>query len=241
MTINVQVQNYIFVMRNLQDSINQLQGEQYLENHKKTLLFSLLETLSKGVFGTERNFVKFERLIREFCVWEDGKRVSLQQLSLLLERTEERGFETLKSYVEANLSRYPMSRPVPFTHDPYIEEIREYMPEGIQKINGVKLEQLTHVSLLWKYRNGLVHEARGLGANELFDEVEPHYIFYRAIGYDTEGEIAYKKYWQKLYPLHFLNDLINQVITNIEPYLIQNGIDPYDNYNFEPLWIEGRN
>jgi hypothetical protein len=229
-------------MRDIQDSIIQLQGEKFLNNHKKTLLFSLLDTMSKGVYGNRyhRNHKRFENFIKEFCVWEDGNRVSLQQLSLLLERTEEQDYLPIKYYVNEKLSKFPLSKPVSFNYDPTIEELK-VMLEGEEEIKNVKIEKLTHVGLLWLFRNSLVHEARGIGANELFDEVEPHYILYKESERNSEGITIIKKYWQKLYPLQFFIDLVNQAISNIEPYLIQNEINPYNNYNFDPLWIEVRN
>jgi hypothetical protein len=238
--INEQIENYIGVMRDIGDSINQLQGDRFLNNHKKTLLFSLLETMSKGVYGdTRNNYKRFEKLIKEFCEWEDGKRVSVQQLNLLLEKTEEQDYETLKRYVRDKLSRYPISSPVPFNYDPTLEEIRPFIPDN--KINDVGIDYFTHVSLLWKFRNTLVHEARGIGAQDLFDESVPHYIHYTQVARDNEGRIIKTRYWQKLYPLQFFNDLVDKAITNIEPYLIQNEINPFEKYNFDPLWIEVRN
>jgi hypothetical protein len=101
---------------------------------------------------------------------------------------------------------------------------------------------LSHMGLLWKFRNTLVHEARGIGAQDLFDEVVvPHYIHYTQLDRDSEGKVIKTRYWQKLYPLQFFNDLVDKALSNIEPYLIQNEINPFEKYSFDPLWIEVRN
>ncbi|RZT23128.1 hypothetical protein [Fictibacillus sp. BK138] len=243
MEINQRIENYIGVMRDIRNSINELQGDRFLSNHKKTLLFSLLETMSKGVYGdTRNNYTRFEKFINEFCEWEDGKRISVQQLNLLLEKTEEQDYETLKYYVRDKLSRYPISSPVPFKYDPTLEEIKPFLSEDNNKINDVRVDFLSHMGLLWKFRNTLVHEARGIGAQDLFDEVVvPHYIHYTQLDRDSDGKVIKKRYWQKLYPLQFFNYLVDKAISNIEPYLIQNEINPFEKYSFDPLWIEVRN
>ena len=92
------IDSYLEVMKDIQESINQIQGDRFLKNHKETLFFSLIETISKGVYGDKypMNFTRFEKFITEFCKWEDAKRVSLQQLALLLEKTNNHEFSRLK-------------------------------------------------------------------------------------------------------------------------------------------------
>lgn len=74
---------YLRAVNELRDSINMIRGERYIENHKKTLLFSVIDMLSKGVYGNRfgnNRTTMFEKFILEFCDWENAERISLQQL-----------------------------------------------------------------------------------------------------------------------------------------------------------------
>jgi hypothetical protein len=84
------INSYIDAISEIQESINQLQGNRFLENHKKTLLLSLLEAISKGIYGDKfnRNFPRKKNFLKEFCHWGDSMKVSIQQLALLLEKTK---------------------------------------------------------------------------------------------------------------------------------------------------------
>lgn len=141
MNLEFQIDSYLGEIINIEKSISDLQGGEFLKSHKKTLLFSLLETLSKGVYGEKypMNYTKFEKFILEFCEWKNAKRVSLQQLALLLQSTEEAKFQRLKSYVFDHLNKFPMASAVPFSYDSTVEEIKTLMPKGETTINGVDI------------------------------------------------------------------------------------------------------
>lgn len=237
MSIREDIDSYIRAMEEIQVSINQLQGERYLKNHQKTLLFSLLETISNGVFGNGlRNVDRFKKFILEFCEWEDANRVSLQQLALLLENTHEREYQRLKDHVSKGIQDYPPASPAPFSCDSTVEEIKALMPRGETIINGVDIYNLTHVNLLWKYRNSLVHEARSIGSTELFDHTDyPHYVHFTMLEKDGEWEV-----WKISYPIKFFNNLVERSLVNVRTAFIQSEQDPRSNYDFGELWIKPR-
>ena len=76
--MNLEEENvsYIEAIRDVHNSINQLQGEKYIKNHKKTLYFSIIETLSKSVYGDNlQNHDRFKRFIKEIYkrdLWMGG-------------------------------------------------------------------------------------------------------------------------------------------------------------------------
>ncbi|MEH7131247.1 hypothetical protein V7103_24020 [Neobacillus drentensis] len=237
------IEMYINAVNEIRDSMNIIKGERYLANHKKTLLFSIIDMLSKGVFGENyggNRTTMFEKFILMFCEWEHAERISLQQLVHLLNRTEEKQFSRLKDYAKTELYKFPSSIPVPFSYDPTYKELKKLMPKGESTILGVELLSLKHVSLLWKLRNSLVHEARAKGSSQLFDfESEPHYIHYSTIGTDSENNlIETEERWEMYHPVGFFNKLIDTALVNLRDYLEEQSINPYNNYDFDPLWIE---
>jgi hypothetical protein len=231
------IDSYIQAMKDIQKSINQLQGERFLKNHQKTLLFSLLETISNGVYGDRyRNTDRFKRFIMEFCEWEDAEKVSLQQLALLLENTQEHEFQKLKKHVSKGIERYPPASATPFCCDYSLKEIKDLMPKGITSIMGVDIHTLTHVNLLWKYRNSLVHEARSIDSQELFDEVDyPHYVHFTMLEKDGQWEV-----WKISYPIQFFNNLIEKALVSLREKLIEMEHDPRSNYDFGELWVKSK-
>ncbi|WP_421383348.1 hypothetical protein ACOJQI_02830 [Bacillus salacetis] len=237
MDIREDIDSYIRAMEEIQVSIIQLQGERYLKNHQKTLLFSLLETISNGVYGNGlRNVDRFKKFIMEFCEWEDATRVSLQQLALLLENTQEPEYRRLKDHVSEGIEDYPPASAAPFSCDSTIEEIKALMPRGEPVINGVDIHSLTHVNLLWKYRNSLVHEARSIGSTELFDHTDyPHYVHFTMLEKDGEWEV-----WKISYPIMFFNNLVERALKNVRVHCVEREFDPRQNYDFGELWIKPR-
>lgn len=237
MSLIEDIDSYIGAMKEIQDSINQLNGKRFLKNHQKTLLFSLLETISNGVFGNRyRNADRFNNFIMEFCEWEDAKRVSLQQLALVLEKTKENEFQSLKEHVSKGIDQYPSASAVPFSFDSTLEQIKELMPNNKTTIMGVDINNLTHVKLLWKYRNSLVHEARSIGSMELFDHDDfPHYVHFTMLEKDGEWEV-----WKISYPINFFNNLIERAMVNVREKLIEIEHDPRSNYDFGELWVKSK-
>lgn len=232
-----EIDSYIQAMHDIHVSINHLQGEKFLKNHKITLTFSLIETISSGVYGELylSNSKRFQHFIKEFCEWEDANRVSLQQLAFLLEKTEDDEFQELKEHVSSQVKKYPPSSAVPFSYDSTIEEIKELMPNGHTKINGVDINRITHGSLMWKYRNSLVHEARSIGSQELFASEHPHYVHFTVFEEECEWKV-----WRICYPIEFFNNLVEIALRNVREHLIENERDPRKNYDFGELWIKPR-
>ncbi|MGH1280682.1 hypothetical protein [Bacillus basilensis] len=237
------IETYLYAVNEIRNSINVIQGEKYIENYKKTLLFSVIDLLAKGAYGNSfgnRRTDMFEKFILEFCEWENTERISLQQLVHLLDKTEEATFSGLKNFAKTELHKYPDCQPVPFSYDPTYEQLRGQMPRGVTTILKVEIKSLNHVSLLWKLRNSLVHEARAKGVTQLFeDEIEPHYIHYSVLGKDSEtGLIITTKRWEMYQPVGFINKMIDKALNNVKVYLETHRINPLDNHDFDPLWIE---
>ncbi|MFF2794093.1 hypothetical protein [Lysinibacillus xylanilyticus] len=69
MNFNGEIEQYIYYIQRMQNSINELEGGAFIDNHKKILFLSLLETLAKGTYGNSitGNGNKFKTFVEEFC------------------------------------------------------------------------------------------------------------------------------------------------------------------------------
>lgn len=236
MSTTEDIKRYISNIKRMQNSINELVGKTFLENHKKVLFLNLLDTLARGVYGArgvegetkKLNGDKFTSFITEFCNWEDANRVSVQQLDLYLTQkySTDSKFDAISNYVKKKLKEYPSSSPVAFKYDLTLEEISSFS----SPLNNEKLKQFTHANLLWKLRNGLSHEFRGKDAPSMFNDLtHPHYVMYWLPDFKT-------KTWIISYPLPFFNYLVDNAIENIESYFLKSDINPFNNYDFGFLW-----
>ncbi|MYL30728.1 hypothetical protein GLW03_12920 [Halobacillus halophilus] len=235
-----EIHTYIEAMQERQHSINQLEGDRFLESHKKTLLFSLIETMGKGVYGNKfpSKATTFEKFILSFCEWEHAERVSIQQLALLLELDESSKFNYMRDKVFKELRELSESSPLPFSHDYTIEQVKSLMPKGEPKIAGVDFYTLKHVHLLWKNRNTLVHEGRTKDMARRSDlEEYPHYLHFTRWTKNLEVEYEVLKI---CYPVNFFNSLVDTALVNIRQYLIEKEINPRGNYDFGELWVRPR-
>ncbi|MBM7605573.1 hypothetical protein JOC75_003596 [Metabacillus crassostreae] len=235
------IEMYLNSVIEIKNSIDEITGGRFIANHKRTLLFSVIDLLARGVYGEK--FIRdrttmFKRFISNFCEWEYGERISVQQLSHLLSKTNEKAFTRLKNFVKVELDKFPSSEPVPLIYDATHKQLIKLMPKNQTSILGVELTSLNHISLLWELRNTLVHEARSKGALQLFDyEYEPHYIHYSTIGVSDSGNLVDEsEEWRLYHPVEFLQTLIDLSIPKVRDYLRINLIDPYENHNFDPLW-----
>ncbi len=89
--MNDSINQYMTVVKQLQESINSIEGTLFLDNHKKNLFFSLIEFMAKATYGDKyrKNRPRFVNFIMDFANWEFGNRVSLQQLVLVLQQVED--------------------------------------------------------------------------------------------------------------------------------------------------------
>ncbi|MDV2581690.1 hypothetical protein [Alkalibacillus haloalkaliphilus] len=230
------VKGYMKRLNLIFESIKSLNGGEFLDIHKKVLYLNLLDTMSKGVYEKEINSsgLRFKTFVTQFSDWDDSNRVSIAQLKLFIEK---HGLSSskLNEIVYKYIPKYSECKPTLFNNDPIIDEL-----EGICRterlFKKVTLNDFTHVSLLWSFRCELVHESRGRGGDELFERMtSPHYIHY--FEHNAQKE-EYYHWWEILYPLSFFEALIENSFSNIEVYFLKNDINPFDNYNFEKLWID---
>lgn len=235
---------YFLIVSQLQQSINSVSATSYENNHKKTLFLSLLDFLSKGAYGKKysRSGERFINFVENFCDWEHVNRISLPQLVLVLNRTSKDELLDLKHFTTKELSLWPDDQHIPLNYDPERSEVESFLPSGCKVIGDVRLDKLSHVSLLWISRNKLVHEMRFPGkAANVFDFEYPHYhSLGKIVQCASTGKFIMEPEmtWELVYPIPFFNRLIENAVKNLRKYFIENNINPIKSYNLTSNWLE---
>jgi hypothetical protein len=209
---------------------DQLASIQKLENrlHKKILLVIILDTLScaryPSINGVKDRFLK---VINEDAKWEYASRVSLYRV--LLSLTPAMG-NALRERASDSVSRWRKGKMQGLEVDPLITDIEHLASTEKEK---KLLRESTHSSLLYVYRNHLVHEFREPGhGKENQRDTSPYYhglTHLTARGRNNET-------WELVYPLSFFIQLVSTSLNSIRDYLLAHNIDPYSSYKFGTIW-----
>lgn len=215
------------------DSLNviseKLSGPVNVNLYKKILYISAIDCLSVIRFPELRskNRDKFLRFIDECAGWEERNFVSVPIIKERLKAVK--GYTRLKRNINRILD--DCVKYYGCTIDIYkIDKLADDL--NILTSNKCELkiiEETRHRLLLYKYRNFIVHEFRELGyAMGVFGERSDFPIYHGYVG---------EKNWVLLYPVGFFRRLLENSIENMEIYLHENKIDPYDHVRNTADWF----
>jgi len=216
---------------------------------RKLLYLSVLDALSICISEpSDTNGKRFAAFVSDFSDWPDGERVSLTHLVELLDRDSNPAFDKVREKAREMLSHWmPMrSREVFINKDPLPSSFGADWPRENgqpRKIENVRLEQLTHYSLLWAHRNYLAHELRNPGYGVDSGHLDsPFYHELETISYGDGGKQSTLT-TELVYPDVFLLRLCRDALTNLCRHLIQSKLDPYEGkgYKFGSYWIRELN
>lgn len=226
------------------DEIGQLQSA-HGELYRKLLFVGVLDTLAGTLMPRRKNKDRFIGFVQRFCKWPDGDRVSLPHLVQLLRKNPDPAFGHLRKWALDKYNRLPVHSGalMLISEDPLSEEVRREWPASAEHktpIEGIDLAALTHVSLLYTYRNALVHELRMLGYGMDFADRrdEPYYHGSSQIG---EDPALILKTVELVYPWRFLQTLCLTGLEEARNYLTENGLNPYDSFAFGTYWLKELN
>ena len=237
-------ERFLAAIEEYQRSINSISGDKHLDNHKRSLLFNLIEMMANGVYGTKlNNRDRFTSFIAEFCAWPDGNRVSIQQLILTLENKKNKKLDPLRLHCQQVLKNWGDAQPIPFRQDSLFDEVHPLWPDDLfisgENEKKITLKHFKHYNLLWRVRNNLVHEMRPPGTFiKLFDLKEPHYVPFGRIYVEDSAIKSIKAPWQIFYPVTFYNMLIDNALKSMGDYLESESIDSLKNFNLGDVWIK---
>jgi hypothetical protein len=227
MSVKGDIELYIGHFRGQLSSVREVDNILY----RKILFVSMLDCLARSAFPGKNNRDRFVSFVDRFSQWQDKDRVSCPQLKMILERENFVGGE-LHDIVSKRLSSWPDGRIIEPTHDYLIRDLTPFS----EKEEKVLLKKTKYTELLFTYRNHLVHEFRepGRGGGFSSESKTPYYVGF--LSADPEGEDT----WELDFPVPFIDDLCQKGLAGLEAHLTQEGINPYDSYQFGTLWASNR-
>jgi len=201
--------------------------------YRKVLSVTAIDTLAglryhKSAYPqlSRQNRERFTRFVKEHGSWPEGELVSLPFLWDEL--------ETLK-FLQRPLGQHVTAKLNAFSTEDGgalpVAKIDEPAPDLLALASTEKEEDAIrdyqHRTLLYRYRNSLVHESREPGkAMEVFA---------------TSGEPCYHGYigdpkWYLAYPHALFEALLQRSIASFRAYLSSNSIDPYSLVEDKARW-----
>ncbi|MBK7103670.1 MAG: hypothetical protein IPH62_00085 [Ignavibacteriae bacterium] len=201
-----------------------IKGSDKLYVEKQTLLVSLIDSLSNARFNKQnypqfarRHRERFVRLLTEYSDWIEGELVSVPFLFDHLKTKNLNGllFNELKSLMEKNEYKGNWLRASKI--DLSVSELNSY---ALNEKEEEAILFYQHFSILYRYRNYLVHEARKPGYGMEFMSYEKDFPIYHS--YINEPSL------HLLYPMGMLKKIMTNLCNNLEQYFVSKLIDPYD-------------
>jgi hypothetical protein len=207
--------------------------------HRKLVMFSILDALSRAVFPNSANRGRFVSLLRQFATWPESERISLPHLVRLLSRSPDPGLDELRAFAGNALGRWLPGHVVPLSEDPDPAQVLAHLPTDASlqvRIARVQLGRLQHAELFYTYRNSLVHELRTPAHDlRLWETPDPHYVHLTMLG--SLGSTAGETTWQLQYTNRFLARIVAEVIESVQAHLIQHHINVFDVFDSGEYWI----
>lgn len=213
------------------DSVSGVTSPKHQRVFRKTLYLVIIDTLSKCRYPEENsNSKRFTDFVRGFANWPDCEKISLLQLRLHLDQQTNLNFPTISSYVSTQIDMWNEGSVYSAGKDPFHGELENVL-------NGCKQQEkdwieknlwyFSHLMLLWKYRNMLIHEGRSPGHGVEFEGDED--VLYTSTMDPCK--------WELIYPENFFHRIAKSCIVCLKNYCETNRLNPYDSYSFESSWI----
>jgi len=207
------------------DEIVGLTGRENVTLYKKIAYVSLLDCFASVRFNRhaysqlfKKNNIRFTRFLEECGDWEVGGLISLDFLRDRLPKASTNG--RLSKYISQKLSNLGNE----FGDTICAKDVDE-SPAKLLALASTEAEEeailhCQHYSIMYRYRNNLVHQARRPGGAAEFmsqDQTEACYHNYA-------GDPA----MYLLYPLGLFRRLCESSLEKLERYLEENKLDPHN-------------
>ncbi|MFH1856611.1 MAG: hypothetical protein ABH836_05210 [Candidatus Omnitrophota bacterium] len=234
------IERYFKYIESVKNAIEDLSSSNYIPHLKYLTGIALLDTMAKCVIkpNPKNNYERFTNFIKTFCDWDTCIKISLPHLVRFLRVFPSQDFKNLRNLAYSTLAEWKQENIYYLDKDFSYEEILDLWPkdkEHGEPIEKKSLNSLTHLSLLWSFRNSIVHELQipGYGSIVLISRsTEAGYHFQNKLSGGT---------WELVYPVPFIMKLIDNGTKNLKQYCINNSLNPYDCYKFGSYWIDALN
>lgn len=204
-------------------------GDLKSHHYRKTLYVAVLDTLSRAAVPhlKNKNRERFLGFVEGWGDWPEAGRVSLPQLARHLGERPEFAKGRLAEEVRRRLHEWKDGYIYHASDDPPKDDLIGLAASAAER---TLVEGHTHLSLLWVYRNMLVHESRepGYDMGVLGEDPSPYYM-------SMENERGVSR-WELTYPTTFFVALAERGLANLRKHLEAEDLDPYTFYEFGSIW-----
>ncbi len=197
--------------------------------YQRTLLVTLLDAMAGMRFSKkyypdihDKNRERFIRFVKNYSDWDNGSLISVPFLYYRLCKNKNNNGKLIQ-YLKTKISQFNEEE------GGAVPSIKmDELPEKLLLLTNIELQEkeiyeCQHYSILYRYRNYLIHEARVPGCSiDFYKEQEAHYHSY-----------LNDPRWFLVYPLALLKKLCIKSVGNIKQYLRDNAIDPYSDDIFK--------
>jgi len=217
------IDKFIGIFKSHLDFVKQAKFEQFDQLYKKMICVTIIDTIAKTIYPTEKyNKERFCNLISEFTNYDFWNKVSPLMLYKKYKKNNSEIFSIFNTWNSFSIN------------DVKIGLIDDIDINLINSISKKKLEQFTHMRLLYKYRCSMIHEFKRPDGGCIYDK----YIYKLPIYHKTPIVDSDNTSIHITYPLGFFIDLCNNLLKDVKKYYIENGIDPFLFFKSDNLEIE---
>lgn len=220
----------LIVIRALTLNNNQLEGtgpaDHKIRSYQKILIVTALDALAGIRFPKDtypelhmKNRKRFIRFISEYSSWDNGVLISIPFLYDRLCEIDAKD-ENLAKFLREKLDRYNPQDGIVYPSDKIDQHPDLLLPLANSKKEKKAIWSNQHYSLLYGYRNFLVHGSREPGhAMEGIRNGEDSAYYH---GYINENS------WFLCYPSEMFFSLIEDSIENLKTYFTEQIINPFE-------------
>lgn len=228
----------LIVIRALTLDNEQLEGtgpeDHQIRFYQKVLVITALDTLAGIRFPKEtfpgfkkKNRQRFIRFISEYSSWDDGVLINVPFLYDHLCETNARN-GNLAKFLRENLDNYNPQDGIYLFPDQIDEHPDRLLPFATSEKEEEAIWLYQHYSLLYRYRNFLVHESKEPGhAMEGIRDGEVRAYYH---GYINEEK------WFLGYPIEMFFNLLRNSIENLRTYFTEQNINPFEFVRDNTRW-----
>lgn len=234
------IERFISHFKKQYDLIDSIGDNAIYKVHKKALYLSLIDGLSGVVYPNKKHRDRFVKFVLCFGEWDHGEYISLPHLFRLLSLNPDPDLESLRKFVFSRFDTWSSGNIMYLDNDVTVPDIKKHWPKRKnydEPINGIQVDSLKHVHLLYTFRNSLIHEFRPLGTDlEVPEDDAPYYMSLMERPY--ENKVIH---WDLIYPTVFFKEICNKIFTNLEAYFKENRIDPIEVIRSGRYWLKELN
>jgi hypothetical protein len=207
--------------------------------YQKTQYACLLDVMGKAAFPhfSKMNRNRFLSVIESLCAFPDSNRISIPHLHHQANTKNVPKLNSLKTYARGEVSKWSDGDLITLDRDPQLQDLLQQFP-NLVRVEREHLEKLQHKSLIYSYRNGLVHEARMVGHAVQFSSDEiPYYISLSDLDLSNGTAKMGSSRWILVYPILFFKKLCIDALDNLPAFLRQRNINPLDAFSLNDYFL----